>query len=207
MGSAPTQIAGLSNTPMRSPEDALMFLHPFHTSIAILLLIGTVQLRFACAEEVAPRPISDQVLQDDLQNQVRPFLQKYCFDCHEGDSAEAGVDLARYDSLDQLRESSSVWEQVKGLIKLGAMPPPDHTDLPNDEERALATRFIEDALHYVDCSDCYAPAPITVRRLNAVEYDHAVRDLFGIDISPSRAIGLLQMKLATDLIIRAKFLP
>lgn len=99
------------------------------------------------------------------------------------------MDLTRYSTLEDIRGSSSVWEQVRGLIKIGAMPPPDSDPLPTEDERKIASQWIDDALHYVDCSECYAPAPITVRRLNAVEYDHTIRDLFGVDLQPRAPSG------------------
>ncbi len=161
--------------------------------VAASLIIFNCSVTIVCGEEnvASIRPISDSVLQQDMEQSVRPLLQKYCFDCHSGDQAEAGVDLTRYSTLEDIRGSSSVWEQVRGLIKIGAMPPPDSDPLPTEDERKIASQWIDDALHYVDCSECYAPAPITVRRLNAVEYDHTIRDLFGVDLQPSRAIGFV----------------
>jgi hypothetical protein len=135
--------------------------------------------------------INDDSLQNRWKNDVLPLLEKHCFDCHTGDSAEAGVDLTRFESLQNVRDSVSVWEQVRGLVRIGAMPPPDSSSLPTDAERNQVAAWIHDTLHYVDCNEPYAPPPITVRRLNSIEYDHAIRDITGVDLQPSREIGFV----------------
>ena len=40
---------------------------------------------------------------EDYSEKVRPLLDQFCFDCHEGEDAEAEVDLDSFKSLDDLR--------------------------------------------------------------------------------------------------------
>lgn len=165
----------------------------FCSSMAIVVAIGLSQIYARAAENEggASTPINDTTLASSWREGVLPLLEKHCFDCHSGDSAEAGVDLTRFDSLESIRNSKSVWEQVRGLVKIGAMPPPDHDTQPNDSERGKIATWIFDTLNYTDCSQPYSPAPITVRRLNAVEYNHAIRDLIGVDLNPAQEIGFV----------------
>ncbi len=141
--------------------------------------------------ESSAEKLTDELLQHQMMHDIKPLMQQYCFDCHTGSSAEAGVDLTIYESIDAIRNSSSVWNQVRGLIKIGAMPPPEEAEMPDDATREKLSGWIDQALHYVDCEQCSAPAIVTVRRLNAVEYDHAVADLFSTDLRPSQAIGFV----------------
>jgi mono/diheme cytochrome c family protein len=141
-----------------------------------------------------PKPTLDQRLSAEFAIRVRPFLTKYCFECHNVDGAEAGVDLSMYKSLIQIREAESQWSQIRGLIRMGAMPPPDHDEQPSEAEREAAAEWVNQALTAVDCSVPNPPAPITVRRLNRFEYDNTVRDLLGLDASigsPSNVIGFV----------------
>jgi hypothetical protein len=164
----------------------------FQCTIACtLLLLGLTTSSIADDSSTTIRPLNDDVLREDFDRGIKPILQKHCYDCHSGETPEAGVDLERFNTLDLIRGSSSVWQQVRGLIKIGAMPPPESSELPTDDERLQASQWIDDVLNYVDCNECYAPAPVTVRRLNAVEYDHTVRDLFGVDLKPSKAVGFV----------------
>lgn len=161
-------------------------------------IASSVLLCFACLwlgtksfADVKPGPTLDERLTQEFNLRVRPLLRKYCFECHSQDGAEAGVDIAMYRQLDKIRESESQWEQIRGLIRIGAMPPPEHETQPTDAERQVMADWIRRGLTEVDCSAPNPPPPITVRRLNRFEYDNTIRDLFGLDLSPSNVIGFV----------------
>jgi len=132
----------------------------------------------------------DQALTDAWQQSIRPLLVRHCGDCHMGDENEGGVGLEEYNSLTKIREHESTWEQVRGVIRAEAMPPPDSAMI-TPEERKTLTQWIERALHEVDCG-CRPPTPaVTLRRLNQIEYDNTIRDLIGLDLRPSKTIGFV----------------
>ncbi len=141
--------------------------------------------------QVKPGPTLDERLSQEFNLRVRPLLKKYCFECHSEDGAEAGVDISMYRNLDKIRESESQWEQIRGLIRIGAMPPPEHATQPTDAERQTMSEWIRRGLTEIDCNAPNPPAPITVRRLNRIEYDNTIRDLFGLDLTPSNVIGFV----------------
>ncbi len=136
----------------------------------------------ASAEE-APAP------EPSFTADVTPFLTRFCADCHSGPESEAGVDLASVETLEDAQRDPSRWKQVKGLIKLGAMPPSDHFDLPTVEERAKVVKAIEWTLERADCDAMDSPGWVTIRRLNALEYNNTIRDLLGVDFDPSEQVG------------------
>jgi len=106
------------------------------------------------------------------------------------DSNEGGVNLEDYQDLDKIRQHASTWEQIRGVIRADAMPPPDTTKLKVADREKLAA-WVQSALHEVDCG-CAMPAPkVTLRRLNQVEYDNTVCDLLGVELTPSKAIGFV----------------
>lgn len=149
-----------------------------------LIVLPSVSVSIAAQESL------DERLQREFNETVRPLLKTHCGDCHMGGANEAGVNLEDYVSIDKVREHESSWEQVRGVIRADAMPPPEDSKL-GTEDRALLVNWIDSALHAIDCDCDIATPSVTLRRLNRVEYDNTIRDLFGVDFSPSEDIGFL----------------
>lgn len=128
------------------------------------------------------------------KDHLSPFLQTFCCDCHSGSEAEAGIDLEAYLSMQELTGQAMMaerprWNQIRGLIKIGAMPPADYEPRPSPEMRRTIANWIDKMANTVDCQTSSNPGRVTMRRLNNAEYDYSVRDLLAIDFSPSAAIG------------------
>ena len=123
------------------------------------------------------------------KEKLKPFFQKHCVDCHSGESAEAGVDLAAVDENTDIMKQRPRWNQIRGLIEIGAMPPPDHDPLPSMEQREEIADWIDRRINSVDCNVVHDPGRVTLRRLNNKEYDNTARDLFGIDFSPTSIVA------------------
>ncbi|XZE20589.1 DUF1592 domain-containing protein [Pirellulaceae bacterium SH449] len=150
--------------------------------------LAAMATSFCCA--AAGEETLDERLQREFTEVIRPLLKTHCGDCHMGGANEAGVNLEDYATIERIREHESSWEQVRGVIRADAMPPPEDSEL-SVEDRTRLVDWIESALHEIDC-DCEIPTPsVTLRRLNRVEYDNTVRDLLGIDFKPSEDIGFL----------------
>lgn len=133
----------------------------------------------------------DARLNRELTDTIRPILQQHCGDCHMGDANEAGVNIEDYLSIDKIREHTSTWAQIRGVIRADAMPPPDSSEI-SPEERKQLVDWIESALYDIDCN-CEIKTPVvTLRRLNQVEYDNTVRDLLQLpDVKPSKDFGFV----------------
>ena len=164
----------------------------FATSLAIALL------GFSCLYRPVPiygiEPQSSQLdrdLDSEFTTTIQPMLQRYCYDCHEGDSAESSVDISNFQNLNSIRDKQSLWEQIRGIVRLGAMPPKDYSEQPSDMDRERTSNWIHQALTAVDCSVPSDIPTVTARRLNKFEYDNTIRDLFGLDLKPSREIGFV----------------
>ena len=59
--------------------------------------------------------------------------------------------------------------------------PPAHADRPTDDERRAIARWVEREVFQVDEARP-DPGRVTIRRLNRMEYQYTVRDLFGVDL-------------------------
>ncbi|MEM6468647.1 MAG: DUF1592 domain-containing protein [Planctomycetota bacterium] len=111
------------------------------------------------------------------------LMQTYCIDCHNEEFAEAGLDLSPFESLDNL--SASEIKRVVEMVEFGAMPPEDY-DLPETEERKQLVAALEQTMFSATCDLRPKAGKVTARRLNRNEYDNSIRDLFGLDLNPSR---------------------
>ncbi len=121
---------------------------------------------------------------------LKPFFKTYCIDCHSGETAEAEIDLASFDENTVLEKQRPRWNQIRGLIEIGAMPPPDHEHQPSMEDREEIAQWIDRRINTVDCNLVTDPGRVTLRRLNNKEYDNTIRDLFGLkDVSVSSIVA------------------
>lgn len=109
--------------------------------------------------------------------QLRSFLAKYCFECHDTDSAKGDLNLETLStnlaSGDRMRQ----WTSIHDRIARGEMPPKDAPQPPSadrDRNRMLLASLLTEADR--------ARRPVALRRLNRVEYENTVRDLFGIEV-------------------------
>ena len=148
---------------------------------------------FAQNPATASDPVLDPLdteLNDAWVGQVLPVMKKHCGECHMDGANEAGVNLGDYSTLEKIRSHESTWEQIRGVIRADAMPPPESSKMTM-EERSLVTRWIERTLHEVDCTHRPPTPHVTVRRLNQFEYDNTIRDIFGVEFRPSKEIGFV----------------
>lgn len=114
---------------------------------------------------------------------IKPILQKYCWDCH-GDGEKKG-DL----SLDHTKDDASVlanrkeWTSIHFNVENWMMPPAKK-EQPTPAEREKITKYLDRILNPFDPNKP-DPGRVTIRRLNRVEYNNTVRDLLGVDVKPA----------------------
>ncbi|MCC9604400.1 DUF1592 domain-containing protein [Blastopirellula sp. JC732] len=141
------------------------------------LLLSTA-LTLAICSSLRADPAQHQAAFD---KQVKPFLTKYCNDCHSGDSAESGIDFASFSKAEQVMTSGrKSWQKTLDQLASGAMPPKDETQ-PSAEEMAQTLEWIRGALADYSCDGPADPGRETIRRLNRAEYENTIRDLVGVE--------------------------
>ncbi|SVD70440.1 uncharacterized protein METZ01_LOCUS423294, partial [marine metagenome] len=91
----------------------------------------------ACVSLLTPKLEADDSTQ--FNSRVKPFLTRYCVDCHGGDTQEGDVAFHELNGInaDNARLWKSIWEQV--AVK--EMPPQEGTQ-PKLEERQQLAEFI-----------------------------------------------------------------
>ena len=111
---------------------------------------------------------------NEFSERILPFVNNHCLDCHTGDGAEGGVDLSRFETEADAIEDLEVWSKVLKAVQRNEMPPPDESQ----PERAVKTSVQNSILELMAHSKHNGPPLGKLRRLNRVEYENTIRDLF-----------------------------
>ena len=110
----------------------------------------------------------------------REFVAHYCTGCHNQKVRAGGLALDHLDA-DKPSADPAVWERVIAKLRSGSMPPPG-APRADAETYRLVIQALE---REIDRAWAANPNPgriHAVHRLNRVEYNNAIRDLFALDV-------------------------
>ncbi len=120
----------------------------------------------------------------ELSSRIQPLLKTHCLDCHSGHEPDAGLALDNFDKPLAFLKGRSVWEKAIQKLQLDEMPPPDSSSLSTDD-RSYLIQWLTTTINDYACGLQPNPGQVTLRRLNASEYQNTVRDLIGVNYSPA----------------------
>ena len=146
----------------------------YHTLIILACVLVNTQLQSVRADE-----------QSEFTRTVSTYFSNYCIDCHGADEQMAGIAVHELGSQNELLKQRKLWQRVLRIVQLGAMPPADIDNRPTKEENKAVADLLEDVLYNFDCQQVARPGHPTIQRLNRVEYNNTIRDLFGVAIKPA----------------------
>lgn len=111
------------------------------------------------------------------------FLESYCLECHDDLAKKGGLDLSRFLTEDDVMADREVWAAIHEKIESHQMPPPKEDAQPTDADRAALLAWIEDIAARPDPAlEARDPGKPVLRRLTRLEYNNAIRDLFGLEM-------------------------
>ena len=119
-----------------------------------------------------------------FRESIEPLLADYCYDCHGDGSDKGDVQLDAFSGYDALVKDKRFWKRVWENLHSQTMPPAQKPH-PTDPERERLLSWIEREVFKFDPS-VPDPGRVTIRRLNRVEYDNAIRDLTEVDFQPAK---------------------
>jgi hypothetical protein len=122
----------------------------------------------------AHAPRGDDV---DFARDVLPLLKDSCLDCHAGKEPEAGLSFESFAGEADARARPGVWRKVRDKLHAGEMPPPSEPR-PDGKLLAAAQRWLDVRLRAGPGAWPIDAGRVTIRRLNRVEFENSVRDLF-----------------------------
>lgn len=137
----------------------------------VLLLVASFQ-RLAGAADVP----------SSFETKVKPFLGKYCIDCH-GAKKQKGD--RRFDELNgKIVDDNSLvdLQDVLDQLNLSEMPPEDAPQ-PSVVERRTAIRWLTSAIESYHRTREATHEGSVLRRLNSREYRNTVRDLLHLNMT------------------------
>jgi hypothetical protein len=141
-----------------------------------LLPCSVLLLLLACSGGRGDEPFRDK---------VEPFLQAYCFRCHNDKRTEGLLDLTRYQSSALIARDYRQWEHVITFLKEEKMPPKEAKKHPAPAERAEFLAALDRLLLAEARKLADDPGAASPRRLSNAEYNLTIRDLTGFDIRPA----------------------
>ena len=118
--------------------------------------------------------------------QIHPLMVKTCGKCHGKEPKDNDLDLTSLVTAEALLAQPKVLEDIAERLNEGDMPP-KKAPQPSLAERDQLLGWIGAAVDEAAAAHAGDPGPVTLRRLTNAEYDHAVRDLTGVDMQPTRA--------------------
>jgi hypothetical protein len=130
--------------------------------------IGIFALFFACSAR------GNEHLKVDAT-----FLAAHCYDCHNSETTEGGLDLqALTGSLDDIKGFAR-WTKVHDKVVQGQMPPSDEPQ-PAVAARLAFVNQLREKLHRHTLDKQRTQGRVVLRRLNRAEYAQTLRDLLGV---------------------------
>jgi hypothetical protein len=116
---------------------------------------------------------------DRFHKEIRPLLEKYCWDCH-GDGMEKGnVSFDSFKTDAEALAKQDLWSRALKNTRAGLMPPAKKPR-PSSEEQQKLEAWIKYDVFGIDPKNP-DPGRVTIRRLNRVEYRNTIRDLMAFD--------------------------
>lgn len=109
---------------------------------------------------------------------LKSFVKRHCYECHRGTSPEAGLNLETLGTDLSNAEQQRIWVLAHDRISAGTMPPKDASELKTAERK----QFVSHLSTMLTKADS-AQRQVVLRRLNRVEYENTIRDLFGVRVA------------------------
>ena len=150
------------------------------------MLVRVVKFALPCWLLIANSSAFAQPNDDEKSARVKAvaFFQNYCIDCHNQEDAMSGVRVDHVSQTGSFLEYRNSWKRVNEALRFGAMPP-EGVEQPTAAEREQAQLWVADRIDSIDCDLIKDPGRVTIRRLNRLEYNNTIRDLFAIDFKPA----------------------
>jgi len=117
----------------------------------------------------------------DFQKDIVPFLDKYCYECHDAELAKGHLNLEAFKDDSRFFRDQRVWREVVNQVASGEMPPPKKKTRPSPAEVEALQTSVHKLLAAAIAKSRTDPGDVTIRRLNRAEFNHTIRDLCFLD--------------------------
>src|SRR4029453_11001707 len=145
-----------------------------------LVIGGGVAVALSTVQTSAPAQGERKQVEGPAPIDIRATLDKYCVTCHSKRRHTAGLVLEGIDVANPAAHAD-VWERVITKLHARSMPP---AGMPRPDVAAYdaIAASLEAAIDRAWAANPNPGRIAAVHRLNRVEYNNAIRDLFALDI-------------------------
>ena len=142
----------------------------------------------AAATCIAPRALAagDASVSTSVNSDVATLFAESCVKCHGEKKSKGSLRLDQLDADLTKAATFQQWQTILDQLQSGEMPPEDERR-PDKAKLAAAIRLISAQLDGA-ASKHRAEGRVVLRRLNRVEYENTVRDLFSVDVKVKEAL-------------------
>ncbi len=126
----------------------------------------------------------------DFGKDIRPILEKHCYDCHNATKHKGDLNLTTFDTVEKIQAAPDTWQTVFERVQAFEMPPQGKNEL-NFDQQSKMVRWLK-TLPKPEKADCDQIASdrnasffrgyVMSRRINRAEYGNTIRDLFGCKV-------------------------
>ena len=116
----------------------------------------------------------------EIPESLDRLIRRACFDCHDSDSAEGGLDLASLAFTLENKKLRDRWTLIYDRIHAGEMPPDSDLLAKPDRQKLLMT--LNNAIAKADRADVLANGRGPLRRLTREEYEQNLRDVLKLPL-------------------------
>ena len=148
-----------------------------HTSrilLGLLTVLFTSWVATAADDATTSLPLT-------LPEALPAFFANNCLGCHEGEAAEAGLDLTTLGSPTASGANLASWMRIIDRVHDGEMPPPE-ADVLAAETREGFVETSSEWLSSVQEAQWQRAGRVPARRLTHLQLERTLHDLLGIDI-------------------------
>ena len=123
----------------------------------------------------------------EFARDVKPFLVKHCYSCHDAKKAKAGFRIDQLGSEFLAGKTADTWKEVIDQINSGAMPPKSEPR-PDPKQSFAVVEWVGRELKRAEREARIAGGRNLLRRLNRDEYANTVVDLLSLDVGMTDTI-------------------
>ena len=124
------------------------------------------------------------VANEPLEGKFKRLISAACMDCHDSASANGDLDLETLLTVNPIVVKRNHWINVTEQLKNRSMPPFDSAQ-PSEADRRYMVAWLTAAIENFDYASIRQVGYEGAKRLTHDEYNHTIRDLFGVDLRPA----------------------
>ena len=122
-----------------------------------------------------------------FDEQFRPLFTKHCVECHSGAKPKGNLslDVLKLDLADTVARAK--WTAIVERLEAGDMPPEDKLR-PDERQVKALTSWLAPRVEKAEATARATQGRVVLRRLNRIEYENTIRDLFGVQVNLKEAL-------------------